>query len=442
MQITGDQAAYAQPRARASASWPMIAKGFALALLFLLYAIPSLLIGVAGTNAGSHYALTRALAADGTARIDPYIRYTAIPAPPDKPTPDGYLYLDLSIKDGRFYSDRPPGTAFLAVPFYLLGAMIDTIGGGGNPELPQQAIKLLPPLLGVLTALALYQLARALGATMAASIATAATAACGTLLLKYAAQLYSHIGAALCVTASLALLLAAERRPTRHRLVLGASGALLGFGALIEYPNLLLIAPVGSYLLYRAIKGGVWRDALRDLLVFGLSWLSPVLILAGYNWLVFGQPWHTSYTYQAYFLWSHQLSTTYTTPPWIGLAWLLLSPSGLLAVTPAFLLAIWGFVLLWRRDRAMTLLLVGVITTILLPTAAHRTFFGGGSLDTRYLLAIVPALYAPFALWLDAQVVATQAAPSRRLLLVACLVVLIGWGVARSFGELWLAFSA
>ena len=84
------------------------------------------------------------------------------------------------------------------------------------------------------------------------------------------------------------------------------------------------------------------------------------------------------------------------------------------------------------------LLLLGVIATILLPTAAHRTFFGGGSADTRYLLVIVPTLYAPFALWLDAQLTATRAAPSRRLLLTTILVVIVGWGVTRSFSALLL----
>src|SRR5437868_6580099 len=75
--------------------------------------------GMVSTNDGSHYALTRALAADGTIRIDPYVNYTAIQPARGTPTPDDYR--DVSLYGGHFYSDRPPGTAFLALPFYWAG---------------------------------------------------------------------------------------------------------------------------------------------------------------------------------------------------------------------------------------------------------------------------------------------------------------------------------
>jgi hypothetical protein len=122
----------------------------------------------------------------------------------------------------------------------------------------------------------------------------------------------------------------------------------------------------------------------------------------GYDWIAFGAPWHTSYTYQYYFDWSRSPLTTYVTPPLIGLCWLLFGPSGLFVITPALVLALWGLLLLARRTPARALLLLGVMLMVLLPTALHRTYYGWGSRDTRYLLAIVPALYAPLALWLDA----------------------------------------
>lgn len=407
--------------------WATLVIVAVLLCIGLLYTTLAAIYGVRGTNDGSHYALIKALAVDHRARIDPYVRYTAIPAPSGVPTPDGYLYLDLSFKDGHFYSDRAPGLAFLAVPCYWLGSLAEAITGDRSLNLPQHGVMLLPPLFGVLTMVALYALAIRLGASVPAAVFTAVSGALTTLLFKYATRLLSHSGGALCVTAALALLLTAEGRSRWRGWLLAASGAALGYGAVIEYPNLLLVIPVGGYLLWRAYRHRRDRPFWRDVASFGVGWLGPVSLLLGYNWAVFGRPWDTSYTYQYYFTWSHQLTTTYVNPPWIGLLWLLLSPSGLLPTTPAILLALVGLLLLARQSRAKALLLGGVILAILLPTSAHRTFYGGQSNDTRYLLAIVPVIYAPLALFVDAAVGLQSA--MQRYLLVASVAALTGWGL-------------
>ena len=409
----------------------------ALALLACLYFALTAADGIISTNDGSHYALTKALAVDGTAQIDPYVNYGAIQPP--RGTPTTADYRDVSLRDGHFYSDRPPGTAFLAVPFYWLGEAVSRISGRRDLDFPLRYVTMLPPLLGAATALALYWLARGIGAGRLAATLTAASAALTTLLLKYATLLYSHIGGAMFVTAALAAVLLAERRPGRAwPLALG--GAALGWSAVTEYPNLLLIAPVGLYVLWRAWRGpGSCGFAPRGPLVFAVAWALPILILAGYDWLAFGAPWHTSYTYQYYFDWSRSPLTTYVTPPLVGLRWLLVGPSGLFVITPALALALWGLVLLARRAGARALLLLGVPLVVLLPTALHRTYYGGGSRDTRYLLAIVPTLYAPLALWLD--LVTLPRRPLARAALLGGAALLALWGLARSYLSLLTMFG-
>jgi len=409
----------------------------ALALLACLYFALTAADGIISTNDGSHYALTKALAVDGTTRIDPYVNYGAIQPPQGTPTTDDYR--DVSARDGHFYSDRPPGTAFLAVPFYWLGELVSRISGRRDLDFPLRYATMLPPLLGAATALALYWLARGLGAGHLAATLTAGSAALTTLLLKYATLLYSHIGGALFFTAALAAILLAERRRGRvWPLALG--GALLGWSAVTEYPNLLLIVPVGLYVLWHAWRAPEPRGfAWRGPLAFALAWALPILILAGYDWIAFGAPWHTSYTYQYYFDWSRSPLTTYVTPPLTGLRWLLFGPSGLFVITPALLLALWGLLVLARRTPVRALLLLGVTLVVLLPAALHRTYYGGGSRDTRYLLAIVPALYAPLALWLDA-----VALPRRLLARVALLggaALLALWGLIRAYLSLLTMFG-
>jgi 4-amino-4-deoxy-L-arabinose transferase-like glycosyltransferase len=432
------------PKAKPAATVPALARralpGFcaagALVVLATLYFALTAAGGIISTNDGSHYALTKALAADGTVRIDPYVNYGAIQPRRGTPTPDDYR--DVSFRDGHFYSDRPPGTAFLAVPFYWLGLLVDRISGRQDLDFPLRYVTMLPPLLGAATALATALLARGLGTGWPAAVATAATGALTTLALKYATLLYSHIAAAACVTGALAALLLAERRPGRAR-PLALGGLLLGYGAVVEYPNLLLIAPVGLYVLWQARGAGSGAFDWRGTVAFFTAWAVPIAVLAGYNWLAFGRPWHTSYTYQYYFDWSRSPLTTYVTPPLTGLRWLLAGPSGLFVVTPAFLLALWGLAILARRSPARALLLLGVVLAVLIPTAMHRTYYGGGSRDTRYLLAIVPALYAPLAVWFEAVVRSRR--PALRLTLLAGALALCTWGLARSYLSLLTMFG-
>ncbi|HEY8602197.1 MAG TPA: phospholipid carrier-dependent glycosyltransferase [Thermomicrobiales bacterium] len=405
----------------------------ALAALALLFFALTAADGIISTNDGSHYALTKALAVDRSVRIDRYVNYGAIQ--PRTGTPTAADYRDVSVYGGHFYSDRPPGTAFLAVPFYWFGALLGRVAGRPDLDLPLRAVTMLPPLLGAATALALYWLARGLGVGHRAAILTAATGALTTLVLKYATLLYSHITGAAFVTAALAVLLLAERRPGRvWPLALG--GLLLGYGAVAEYPNLLLVGPVGLYLLWRAWRGG---GRWRGLVAFMVGWVPPILLLAGYQWLAFGRPWRTSYTYQVYFDWSHSPLTTYVTPLPTGLGWLLFGTMGLFVVTPALFLALWGLLLLARRLPAQALLILGVVLTILLPTATHRTYYGGGSNDTRYLLAIVPTLYAPLALWFEWVVWPRRLAGRLSLLAAAALLGL--WGLGRSYLSLLAMFG-
>jgi len=428
----------------------------ALLVALLLAALASLYFaltahdGIISTNDGSHYALAKALAVDGSAQIDRYANYTAA-APPGQ-TPTAANYIDISYYNGHFYSDRPPGTAFLAVPFYWIGQAADSVSGRLDLDFPLRYVTMLPPLLGMATVLALALLARGLGAGWPAAIVTAGIGALTTLILKYATLLYSHITGAAFVTGALAAVLWAERGERRRGWLLALGGLLLGYSAVAEYPNLLLIAPIGAYVFWRwamdrgpwtVDRGAVLRSTLYGLrptvLPFALGWLVPVVLLLGYNWAVFGRPWHTSYTYQYFFPWSRSLSTTYILRPGYmleGLRWLLVGPVGLLTVTPVIALALWGLVLLARKTPARALLIIGVVLIILLPTAAHRTYKGGGSQDTRYLLAIVPTLLAPLSIWFERVVWSSGRPIGERVVRLALLIpvgALCAWGLLRSY---------
>ncbi|MFN8513359.1 MAG: hypothetical protein U0232_20090 [Thermomicrobiales bacterium] len=93
---------------------------------------------------------------------------------------------------------------------------------------------------------------------------------------------------------------------------------------------------------------------------------------------------------------------------------------------------------------ARALLLLGVVLMLLLPTAAHRTYEGGGSQDTRYLLAIVPTLLAPLAIWFERVVWPGGRGRGERAARLALLVPVAGlcaWGLLRSYLSLLAMFG-
>ena len=67
--------------------------------------------GLLSSNDGSHLALARALALRQHTTIDPDRALT--------------LEVDLATREGHSYSDRPPGTAFAALPCVWIGDQLD-----------------------------------------------------------------------------------------------------------------------------------------------------------------------------------------------------------------------------------------------------------------------------------------------------------------------------
>jgi len=83
-----------------------------LALINLLLFVSSAYI--VSCNDGSHYALVSALVEKHSTEISEYMYYT--------------WKTDYATKDGKYFSDRVPGTAFLAVPFFALGNLLQDLG--------------------------------------------------------------------------------------------------------------------------------------------------------------------------------------------------------------------------------------------------------------------------------------------------------------------------
>lgn len=363
--------------------------------------------GLSCSNDGSTLALIKALAHDHSFAIDNYFRLTG--------------KIDYSACNTHYYSDRPPGTAFAAWPFYLLGLQWGRLFRG--VDWPTSALfgALLAPLLAALATVWLVaRIGLSFGAAKQAALAAAAVFLLGSPAWIYSGTLFVHSIAAFCVTAAVALAILLEQRlradraesapqsRSMRRLAL-LCGLTAGWSMITDYSTLLLIPVYAVFLTWVA-----WRPRRRRLL---LSWwlvglAGPALLLAIYNSLCFGGPFTTSYAYSVSFPWAHSLGTTYVTPLWEGLRGLLFIPAekvprgyptGQLFWSPVLLLATIGYIiaLMNRRTRRPAALACAVMLIVIAVSAKHRTWWGGGTGDARYIYAITPLWFAGLAPWLQ-----------------------------------------
>jgi hypothetical protein len=99
-------------------------------------------------------------------------------------------------------------------------------------------------------------------------------------------------------------------------------------------------------------------------------------------WLRYGSPFVTGYEGEGW-----------TTPPWIGVPGVLISPGrGIVGEFPAVLLAVVGVVMLWRSGRAVPVLwLAGLAVAELINTALWSTWWGGANWGLRlFVPGLVP----------------------------------------------------
>jgi hypothetical protein len=339
----------------------------AVALVFAL----AYFMQEAGSNAGSHFALTKALAR-GTAQVD----RTRLAA-----DPRFGVTQDLAFWRGHYYSDKAPGLAFVSLPPYLA---LHAAGMDDNAS-PRRFVWLLALWGALLPACVTLLLVRRVADELAPGTGTPTVLALalGTLVLPFSDMLFSHtLSACLCFGAF--VLLRGSRRPWR----IGTAGLLAGYAITTEYPNVIAAAILGVY--------AAWR--LRRLaLAYATGVVAGVLPLLAYDWWAFRSPWRYSR--------SAELLTLKANPARSGVGGLG-APSlhrirellfhhwiGLVVQSPVLVLAALGLVLLYRHGRrAEALVCAAMAVAYVVYLSGFFDPFGAGSPGPRYLVTMLPFL--------------------------------------------------
>ncbi|MBE0685754.1 MAG: hypothetical protein IH585_07110 [Anaerolineaceae bacterium] len=348
---------------------------------------------------------------DGTFQIDPYVKNT----------------VDYAQYQGHYYSDKPPGAAFLGIPIYagikmflqtpvieqlVIGLTSNSaIQATLNPQgtgislaklrfaIAQVIITYMLatlPTLGL--ALLLYRFLRKLGVSPNLGILTVAGYGLMTPAFAYANAFYSHqLSAALLFAA---FYLSSDQKYIGRICRLLPIGFLLGYAVISEYPVLLIVFVLFVFTFYQLISCGKWKRIVWVILS-GLPVLIGWLI---YNNAVFGSPFALGYGYSTAWTVQHHTGFMSITYPHLDAIWgITFDPfRGLFILSPLLLLFIPGIIVWWRSNtyRAEWFVSTSVIGLMFLFTTSSIMWWGGFAIGPRYFLPALPFMIPPLGIFL------------------------------------------
>lgn len=339
---------------------------------------------------------------------------------------------DLSVFDGRYYSNKPPGTTLLAALVYApLYAAERILGIDPDRWWPITINAYLTTVfaIGLVSALggvAFFRLGRSLfpAAGIRRTFAASLAYGLGTPVLPYSTMLFDH--AAVCAVSIGAFSLLARPRLSREATarfgLLVMAGLLAGFAVVINRAAILI---VGTLLVYVALT----RRSPRAVAGFALGGLGPALLLLGYQLLCFGDPFALSETHQLdLFKASSATVLGSFEPPRLQLVPdLLIWPyRGLLFWSPVLALAGLGLYRMGGEPRLRPELgvVVAVVVLYLILNLSFSRWHGGAGVGPRYLTPMIPFLALGLIPAFDRlpRITAVLAAASAALMLLSTAV--------------------
>jgi hypothetical protein len=346
------------------------------ALLFVALFIPFTYFNHSdGWNQGVRLAELHAIVLKGTLRIDDYISYTG----------------DRALIGGHYYSEKAPAMMVAALPAFAITVWtqkamgIDPDGDKGRRVSEWIATAFSIGLIAALGGVAFFALISAQFDRVSAVVATFGIFL-GSIVWPYSTALFAHAGTIglLCI----ALWAALGPRP---RDVM--AGVAAGLAVASEYPAIIPGAVLGLYL------GALdWRRMLR----FSVAALPAAALILVNNYVISGSPFKLSYGSNPLF---PELTATNTygfnTPePGAIRAVLWGEYRGLWFWNPVLPMCVPGFVMLFKTQRKLAIMLLAGVLLVLLQVASFYSWFGGNAIGPRYLAPALPliALAAAFGI--------------------------------------------
>lgn len=327
------------------------------AMVFLVYV---LFISFAeGWNVETRWSLAKAIARQGSTRIDDYVEQSR----------------DVVVVGSHTYSAKAPGLGLACAPLLWI---MDRVSPSAHSARSDAAKRYISRILTVSAPAAILVI------ILSVNVSPLVAVACGlgTPILPYATVLYGHVTAALLVFLSFYMMKTPSSRPW-------VSGLLAGLAVLVEYSA--VVAVLGVFLL------GFSGDR-RGWLWFIAGAIPPAVVFLVYNTISFGTPLATGYSGFANQEFQSAVNVGlggFNTPSLRVLVDSLFgSYRGLLRYAPWLLL--WPVGLFLRRCSRSELMISGVIPLAhIILFSGFVMWWGGASCCMRHFIVVLPFMALP-----------------------------------------------
>ena len=368
-------------------------------LINFIYFISSAYI--ASSNDGSHFALVSALVEERSVKINNFLKYT--------------LRVDYAYKDGEYYSDRIPGTAFLSIPFYIFGKLLQQIGFSNylssHPNIKEIFVVFLPNIAGTVILLVMFKLFRFFKFDFRTSLLSSLIFALSTLIWLESARLFSHAISAMIVLLAVYLALRINNFQDRKKIIL--IFLFLALASIVEIQNIVFVPIFFIYFLISKklkITDVLQKEVAITIVLAAVTFIVIYSALIIYNFVAFGEIIINSSQYNSYTPCSKaglsgnilygldRLFTNFSNSEVIY-NWFAATKNftpGLFVVSPILVVSLIGFYYFFKAHRNETLFFLLLIASQVAIVASYKCL-----VLTRYATTISPYLFLPAAYIID-----------------------------------------
>ncbi len=295
--------------------------------------------------------------------------------------------VDTARVGDKTYSNKPPGTAILAAPFYAITRIFTGAPDASNIRISWFVMRFFLSTLPLLL-LGLWLYARDSDEISIAALLF------GTPLFVYSLLFFSHVLVAVLLYFAFRLLYDTERIFLRHCIL---AGLLSGLAVACEFPAVVPVLVFGVGLIFADRRN---QHRLQNLFIFALGGSPFVVLLLIYNYSIFGSPFALSYAYESFPEWAEvagQGVFGIGFPTFSNLYLLLFSPArGLFFYAPLLFLPVITFVTSRERRSLRHRIKIAAILLSILVLCGHGAAHGGWAFGARYLVFILPLMLDSF----------------------------------------------
>jgi hypothetical protein len=295
--------------------------------------------------------------------------------------------VDTARVGDKTYSNKPPGTALLAAPFYALTRVFTGAPDASNIRISWFVMRFFLSTLPLLL-LGVWLYSRESDEVSLAALLFA------TPLFVYSLLFFSHVLVGVLIYFAFRLLYDTERIFLRNCIL---AGFVCGFAVTCEFPAIVPVAVFGIGLIFADKRN---ENRWQNVFAFALGGFPFALFLLIYNYAIFGSPFALSYAYESFPEWAEvagQGAFGIGFPTLSNIYLLLFSPSrGLFFFAPILFLPAVAFVTSRERKTWRHRVKVAAILVSILVMCGHGAAHGGWAFGARYLVFVLPLMLDSF----------------------------------------------